>query len=155
MIFKNLITASALALLALLSNNAMAQTTDVGPFASREALLAHYRGETGTPRSCGYIKLEGQTIVSRLCGFGPYRSHDYYVCANGLIYKGCAPNGPFGYSFEVANYWRAATLNQPTSIYVYVDGQLVFSKLDGFGPARSIFYTYCQNRKGYMTNCSL
>jgi hypothetical protein len=152
--FRNVLLTLCLMIGATLSHHANAQSTDDGPFASAQQLTAHWQGRRAPP-NCGYVILENQPIWTNACGFGPYRNINYYYCSNGWIYRQCPPNGPFGYTFEITNYWSNWAANRNVSIYVYANGTLLFSKNTGFGPPISYHYVYCQNRRGYMTNCSL
>jgi hypothetical protein len=153
---KKILLAISLLFAATLSNAASAQVIDEGPFASSEALAAHWLAKAGTSSQYGVVRLEGQVIYSLLGGFGPFRKVFYFYCSNGLIYKICPPNGPFGSAYELDYYWSTWASTRNASIYIYLNGRLIFSKNTGFGPPQVYNYTACANRGGgLMVNCSL
>jgi hypothetical protein len=153
---KNILLTIGLIFGVLLSQIANAQAVDEGPFANAQALTSHWLAKAGTPSQYGIVRLEGQVIYSVRGGFGAPRTVYYFYCGNGLIYKICPPNGPFGSSYELDYYWRTWASTRNVSIYIYLNGNLLFSKNTGFGPPQIHHYVSCANRGGgLMTNCSL
>jgi hypothetical protein len=153
---KKILLTFGLMLGAMSSHHANAQAIDDGPFASSQTLAAHWQAKAGTPSQYGIVRLEGQVFYSVIGGFGPPRTVNYFYCSNGLIYKTCPPNGPFGSSYELNYYWTTWASTRNVSIYIFLNGNLLFSKNTGFGPPRVYDYTSCTNRGGgLMTNCSL
>lgn len=102
---KKIFLTFGLMLSAMFSHHANAQAIDAGPFASSQELAAHWQAKAGTPSQYGIVRLEGQLVYSVTGGFGPFRKVFYFYCSNGLIYKTCPPNGPFGSAYEISYYW--------------------------------------------------